>query len=167
LQLRSALLGTLVLLPMMLLYLLFGLTSALPVIVATTMIVMNLDFNRSRLQAVGLVAGNVAGGIIALLLFLLLEVQSSLGSLTLLVALTALLFGWRISRRDALAPMFSVACNATLIVFTSSLLTGQGTFDVWMTRLIQFVIAGVFTIGLMALVWPATSTSAARATTPD
>jgi hypothetical protein len=164
-QLKSALLGTAILAPLMLVYLLFGFTSALPVIVGTMMIVINLDFGRSRLQAVALVVGNIAGGVIALLLVLLLAMEPSLVSLILLTALTALVFGWRISHGDPLAPVFLVACNATLIVFTSSLLSDQGTFDVWLTRLLHFVIAGAFSIGMMTLMWPVKDQSIAPAPT--
>jgi hypothetical protein len=160
-QLKSALLGTTILTPLMLVYLMLGLADALPVLVATTMIVVNLDFHRGRIQALALVAGNVGGGVIALLMFLLLAVEPSLPSLVVLTALTALAFGWRISARDALAPVFLVALNAALIVFTSSLLTDQDTFDVWMTRLTQFVVAGAFAIGMMALMWPAKSAAGA------
>jgi Protein of unknown function (DUF2955) len=154
-RLRSALLGTAILTPLMLLYLMFGIADALPVLVATTMIVVNLDFQRGRMQAVALVAGNIAGGIAALALILLLAVHRSLISLTLLTALMALAFGWKISAKDALAPILLVACNAALIVFTSTLLTDKGSVDVWVTRLTQFVVAGAFTIGMMTLLWPA------------
>lgn len=153
-RLRSALLGTAILTPLMLLFLMFGIADALPVLVATTMIVVNLDFNRGRTQAVALVAGNIGGGIVALVIIVLLAVQPSLVSLILLTALMALVFGWRISAGDPLAPVLLVACNATLIVFTSTLLTDKGTVDVWVTRLTQFVVAGAFTIGMMTLMWP-------------
>ena len=153
-RLRSALLGTAILTPLMLLFLMFGIADALPVLVATTMIVVNLDFNRGRMQAVALVAGNIGGGIVALVIIVLLAVQPSLISLMLLTALMALAFGWRISAGDALAPVILVACNATLIVFTSTLLTDKGTVDVWVTRLTQFIVAGAFTVGMMTLMWP-------------
>jgi hypothetical protein len=153
-RLRSALLGTAILAPLMLLFLMFGIADALPVLVATTMIVVNLDFNRGRMQAVALVAGNIGGGIVALAIILLLAVQPSLVSLVLLTALMALAFGWRISAGDALAPVVLVACNATLIVFTSTVLTDKGTMDVWVTRLTQFIVAGAFTVGMMTLLWP-------------
>lgn len=154
-RLKSALLGTAMLTPLMLLYLMFGITDALPVLVATTMIAVNLDFQRGRMQAIALVAGNIAGGIVALAFIVLLAMQSSLLSLTLLTALLALAYGWRISAGDPLAPVVLVACNATLIVFTSSLLSDTGALSVWVTRLTQFVVAGAFAIGMMTLLWPA------------
>jgi hypothetical protein len=166
-KLRSALLGTTVLTPLMLVYLMFGISDALPVLVATAMIVMNLDFRRGRLQALAMVAGNLGGGIVALVLFILLTAQPSIISFTLLTALTALAYGWRISAGDPLAPVVVVACNATLIVFSSSLVSDQGTFAVWITRLMQFVIAGVFTIGTMTLFWPIKEQPVSQASTPS
>ncbi|HEX4971258.1 MAG TPA: DUF2955 domain-containing protein [Steroidobacteraceae bacterium] len=161
-RLRSALLGTAILTPLMLLYLMFGIADALPVLVATTMIVVNLDFKRGRMQAVALVAGNIGGGIAALVLIVLLAMHRSLISLTLLTALMALAFGWRIAARDALAPILLVACNAALIVFTSTLLTDKGTVDLWVTRLTQFVVAGAFTVGMMTLLWPKNTSTEPR-----
>lgn len=165
-RLKSALLGTAVLTPLMLLYLMFGLVNALPVIVATTMIVMNLDFRQGRMQALALVIGNVGGGLVALVLFIFLTMQPSIISLTLITALTALAYGWRSSAGDAMAPVFVVACNATFIVFSSSLMSDTGTFDFWITRLTQFVIAGAFAIGMMALLWPIKEQPVAQTTKP-
>ncbi|HEY6644061.1 DUF2955 domain-containing protein [Povalibacter sp.] len=153
-RLRSALLGMAILTPLMLMYMLFGLTNALPVLIATTMIVMNLDFQGGRMQAMALVAGNVAGGIMALIVYVLLATESSLISLTLVIALMGLAYGWRISAGDRMAPVVLVACNATLIVLSSSLMSDQGTFAVWVARLSQFVFAGAFAIGMMTLMWP-------------
>ena len=151
---KFALLGTSILAPLMLVFLMFGFANALPVLVATAMIVGSLDFNKGRMQAVGLAAGNFAGGVVSLVLFLLLVIHPSVISLTLLVLLAALLFGWQITSPHPLAPIAVVACNATLIVFSSSLLTDNGTFSIWITRLTQFLLAGVFAIGMMVLLWP-------------
>ena len=41
-----------------------------------------------------------------------------------------------------------------LIVFGTALHSDAGTFDVWLTRLGYFFLAGLFTIGMMALIWP-------------
>lgn len=166
LKLKSALLGTVVLVPLMLLHLMFGLANSLPVLVATVMIVVNLDFHRGRKQAIALVAGNVGGGIVALVLYLLFAMQPSIVSLALLAALMALAFGWRISAGGPMAPVLLVACNSTLIVLTSSLMADQGTFAVWMTRLSQFVLAGAFAIGMMTLLWPVREPATLQPATP-
>jgi hypothetical protein len=163
---KFALLGTAILAPLMLVYLMFGFTHALPVLVATSMIVASLDFNKGRMQALGLTVGNFAGGVVSLVLFLLLVIQPSVITLTLLVLAAALLFGWQITSPHPLAPVAVVAFNATLIVFSSSLLTDNGTFAIWITRLMQFLFACAFAVGMMVLFWPRNS-EPAQAPTPN
>ncbi|MET0988939.1 MAG: DUF2955 domain-containing protein [Steroidobacteraceae bacterium] len=166
-RLKSALLGTAILTPLMLVYLLFGLTNALPVLVATSMIVMNLDFRQGRMQALALVAGNLGGGIVALVMFVLIAVQPSLIFLCLITVLTGLAYGWRTSAGDPMAAVVLVACNATFIVFSSALASDTGTVDFWITRLTQFVIAGAFAIGMMTLLWTVKEQPTAPTPTPS
>jgi len=61
-----------------------------------------------------------------------------------------------------MAAVMLVAFNTTLIVFSSSLLSDNGTFSIWVTRLTQFLIAGAFAIGMMALLWPRNDKPAPR-----
>lgn len=161
--LRSTVLGTAVLTPLMLIHLMFGLANALPVLIGTIMIVAHLDIHSGRRQAVALVIANFAGGIASLVLFLLLVLHPSLVTLTLLLLVASLAFGWRITAADPMAAVVLVAFNATLIVFSSSLLSDQGTFAIWVTRLTQFFIAGAFAIGMMALLWPRNGQPASQA----
>jgi DUF2955 family protein len=151
---KSALLGTAIVAPVMLVYLMFGLANALPVLIATAMIVASMDFQRGRMQALGLALGNVAGGIASIVLFLLLAIHPSIATLTLVMLGAAIAFGWRISAGDPMAAVVLVAFNAALIVFSSSISSDAGTFSLWLTRLSQFLIAGAFTVGMMTLLWP-------------
>jgi hypothetical protein len=154
LAMRSALLGTAILAPLILAYLMFGLAEALPVMIATVMIVASLDLNRGRKQALGLVMANFAGGVASLALILMLVLNPSLASFTLVVLAGSLIIGWRITRGDPMAALVVVAFNACLIVFSSSIGSDSGTFSIWLTRLTHFLIAGAFSVGMMALLWP-------------
>ena len=154
LAMRSALLGTAILAPLMLAYLMLGLYDALPVMVGTVMIVATLDFKLGRKQAVIRVIANFAGGVSSLVVIVLLAIHPSLATFTLLILASALLFGMRISHGDALAQVLVVACNGYLIVFGTSLHSDAGSLSVWLTRVNYFFLAGVFTIGMMALLWP-------------
>ncbi len=149
----------------MLVYLMFGLTDALPVLIGSMMIVANLDFRSGRRQAVALALGNAAGGIASLALFLLLVLNPSVVTLTLILLVAALAFGWRITAGDPMAAVVLVAFNAMMIVFSSSLVSDNGTFSIWVTRLTQFLIAGAFAIGMMALLWPRNDKPAQKAPT--
>jgi len=156
LALRYALLGTAILAPLMLCYLMMGLYTALPVMIGTVMIVATLDFHLGRKQAVLRVIANFAGGVSSVIVLVLLAIHPTLATFTLLVLASALLFGLRISHGDPMAQLLVVACNGYLIVFGTSLHSDSGTFSVWLTRLAYFFLAGVFTIGMMALIWPRT-----------
>lgn len=154
LALRSALLGTAIVAPLMLTYLMFGLAEALPAMIATVMIVSRLNLQGGRKQAVGLAVANFAGGVASLALILMLVLNPSLASFTLVLLAGSLIIGWRITRGDPKAALVVVAFNACLIVFSSSIGSDSGTFSIWLTRLMHFLFAGAFAVGMMALLWP-------------
>ncbi len=154
LALRSALLGTAIVAPLMLAYQMFGLFEALPALIATVMIVSSLNLQGGRKQALGLALANFAGGIASLALILMLVLNPSLATFTLILLAASLIIGWRITRGDPMAALVVVAFNACLIVFSSSIGSESGTFSIWLTRLAHFLIAGAFSAGMMALLWP-------------
>jgi len=162
--LQAALLGTAILAPLMLAYLMFGLTSAMPALVGTVMIVATLDFQLGQKQAILRVVANIAGGISSVIALVLLAIHPSLAAFALIVLASGLLFGMRISHGDSLAQLLVVACNGYLIVFGTSLHSDSGTFDVWLTRVTYFFLAGVFTVGMMVLIWPRELQDASEAT---
>lgn len=154
-----ALLSTAVVVPLMLVYLLYGLADALPVMVATVMLVLNFDLRRSGLHALALVLGNFAGGLLGLGLHTLLLTTPSLPFLALLLFPVLLAFGQRISAGGPAAAVALIACNAMLIILSSAIASGPGSLALWLTRLSQFALAGAFAMGMMHLLWqrPATA----------
>jgi hypothetical protein len=154
LALRSAVIGTAIVAPLMLMYLMFGLVEALPALIATVMIVSSLNLQGGRKQALGLAVANFAGGVASLALVMMLVLNPSLATFALVVLAASLVFGWRITRGDPMAALVVVAFNACLILFSSSIGSDSATFSIWLTRLTQFLIAGAFSVGMMALLWP-------------
>ena len=110
--LARALLSTAVVMPLMLVYLLFGLADVLPVLVATVMLVVNFDLQGGRKQAMGMVVGNFAGGLLGLLLHTVLLTTPSLPFLAWLLFLVLLGFGQRIAAGGPMAGVALIACNA-------------------------------------------------------
>ena len=151
--LAMALLSTAVVMPLMLAYLLLGLADALPVIVATVMLVVNFDLQRSRLQAFAMIVGNFAGGLLGLLMHTALLTTPSLPFLALLLFLVLLGFGRRIVAGGPAAAVALIACNAMLIIFGSAIASGPASLSLWLTRLLQFALAGAFAVGMMNLIW--------------
>jgi Protein of unknown function (DUF2955) len=151
--LTLALLSTAVVAPLMLIYLLFGLADALPVIITTVMLVVNFDPQRSRTHALAMILGNLAGGLFGLLMHTLLLTMPTLPFLTLLLFMVLLGFGQRIAAGGPAAVVAVITCNAMLIVFGSAIASGPGSLSVWLTRLFQFALAGAFGVGMMYLLW--------------
>jgi hypothetical protein len=148
-----ALLSTAVVLPVMLVYLLFGLADVLPVLVATVMLVVNFDLQASRMQALAMILGNFGGGLLGLLLHALLLTTPTLPFLALLLFPALLGFGQRIAAGGPVAGVALIACNGMLIIFGSAIASGPGSLTLWLTRLFQFALAGAFAVGMMNLIW--------------
>ena len=94
--------------------------------VGTVLIVASLDFQLGRKQAFLNVVANFAGGVSSVIVLVLLAIQPTLATFTLLLLASALLFGRRIFRGDPMAPLLVVACNGYLIV-----LRQQPAFGCW------------------------------------
>lgn len=151
--LALALLSTVVMLPLLLVYLLFGLADALPVIVTTVMLVVNFDPQRSRTHALALILGNFAGGMLGWLMHTVLLTTPHLLFLALLLFVVLLGFGQGILRGGPAGAVALVGCNAMLIIFSSAIASGPGSLSVWLVRLFQFALAGAFAVGMMSLLW--------------
>ena len=148
-----ALLSTAVVMPVMLVYLLFGLADVLPVLIGTMILVINFDLESGRKQAWARILANFAGGLIAMLLHAVLLTTPSLPFLALLLLPVLLAFGRRIAAGGPAASVAVIACNAMLIILSSAIASGPGSLSLWLTRLFQFSLAGAFAVGMMHLVW--------------
>ena len=151
--LARALMSTAVMLPVMLVYLLFGLADVLPVLVTTVLLVINFDVQAGRMQALAMILGNFAGGLFALLLHSVLLTTPSLPFLALILFAVLLPFGQRIAAGGPVAGVALIACNAMLIIFSSAIASGPGSLALWLIRLFQFALAGTFAVGMMHLLW--------------
>lgn len=151
--LTRALLSTAVVMPLMLVYLMFGLTDALPVLVATVMLVVNFDLQSGRVQATAMILGNFAGGLLGLVLHALLLATPSLPVMALMLFLVLLGFGQRVAAGGPVAAVALIACNAMLIIFSLAIASGPGSLALWLGRLFQFALAGAFAVGMMNLLW--------------
>ena len=68
-RLKTALVGTVVVMPVMLVYLLYGIADALPVLVTTVLLVANFDPQQGAMQGLGMMLGNLFGGLVGLIAF--------------------------------------------------------------------------------------------------
>lgn len=148
-----ALAGVTIVMPLMLVYLLFGLADVLPVMIATVMLVANFDLQRGRLHAMGMIVGNFAGGLLGLLLHMVLLTTPTLPFLAGLLFVALLGFGQRINAGGPLAGVAVLACNAMLIILSTAISSDSGSLSLWLIRVLQFALAGAFAVGTMSLIW--------------
>lgn len=149
---RRALVSTAVMMPLVLAYLLFGLVDVLPVLMGTVMIVVTFDLQSGRVQALRMIVGNFAGGVLGVLLHSVLLTNPVLPVLALLLFPVLLWFGHHIAAGGAQAPVYLIACNAMLIILSTAIASGTGSLSLWVTRLLLFAFAGAFAVGMMHLV---------------
>ena len=150
---KTALVGTAVVMPVMLVYLLYGLADALPVLVTTVLLVANFDPQQGMMQGLGMMIGNLFGGLIGLVAFFLLAMAPSLITLALITFLIAAAFAIRIDKGGPGAAIALLTCNSALIILSTALANPSASSGVWITRLLQFALACLFAIGMMSLVW--------------
>lgn len=151
---KTALIGTAVVMPLMLVYLLFGLADALPVLVTTCLLVANFDARQGAMQGLGMMLGNLLGGMVGLLAFLLVTIMPSLISLALITFLVAAAFAARIDKGGPSAGIALLTCNSSFIILSLAIADPSASSGIWLTRLVQFALACLFAIGMMVLVWP-------------
>jgi hypothetical protein len=145
--------GTAIILPLMLVYLMFGITDALPVLITTTLLVSSFDPRRGAMQGVAMLIGNFVGGVIAIIAYYVLQVAPSLTMLALITFLISLAFAQRIERGGPAAAVALVTFNQALIILSLAILQGPANSGLWLTRLFQFALAVAFALAVMMLVW--------------
>lgn len=152
--LRVALTGTAIVMPLLLVYMMFGITDALPVLVTTTLLVATFDTSQGAVQGLVMVLGNLFGGFVGLIAFLVVGSAPSLLVLGLVTFLIAIVAAEYIARGGAAGALALLTCNSALIIFSIALANPDSSSGIWFTRLFQFCLAWLFAIGMMWLVMP-------------
>lgn len=152
--LATAITGVAIVLPLMLVFLMYGITDALPVLITTVVLVINFDPQKSAMQGMAMMIGNFVGGMVAIIAYSLLQVAPSLAALALITFLVALAFAVRIAGGGPAGAVSLITFNQAIVLFSLSLAPGGSSPGLWVTRLIQFGIACLFAIGMMTLLWP-------------
>jgi hypothetical protein len=149
-----ALIGTAIVLPLMLIYLLYGWTDAIPVLLTTALIVAKMEEERGAASAEAKLLGNFLAGFIAVAAYYLLAVAPSLGTLALITFIIGFGFALQIVKGGVRGGNALIAYNATMVILGLALLKGPANSGTWGARVVQFTIACAFAVGMMRLLWP-------------
>ena len=150
----AALIGTAIVLPLMLVYLLFGLTDAIPVLLTTVLLVAKMEEERGAANAWAKLLGNFLGGFVAIVAFYLVSLAPSLAMLAVVTFLIGIAFGSRIAEGGVRGGNALLAYNATMVILGLALLKGPSNSGTWGSRVVQFAIACIFAVAMMRLLLP-------------
>jgi hypothetical protein len=104
------------------------------------------------LAAMGLLLGNLIGGIVATMAFVLLTLLPWLGLLFLVTFLAGLILADRFHGGGKLAPVFGIALSTFLILFGLGLAPiGEGSAAAFVSRLADVTLASLYALGAIVL----------------
>mgnify|MGYP003578939308 CR=1 FL=1 len=149
----AAALGAAIVLPLMLIFLLFGITDAIPVLLTTVLIVSQMEQERASANASAKLTANFLGGFAAGAAYFALSIAPSLIALALISFLIGVGFALQIVKGGVRGGNALLGYNAAMIIFGLALLKGSENSGTWGARVVQFAIASVFAVGMMSLLW--------------
>ena len=149
---RTALTDTAVLLPVLLLAMTLEVPAALVIVLTVTAVLTQHNIAGGRRVALGLLVGNLVGGVTAVVAYQLLSAVPTLGFLTALLLLVSLVYARLITGGVALIPLFVTALITFVIVFgmgVAPFLDEPGA--TLAIRLRNLAIACVYAFGALSL----------------
>ena len=142
---RMALVGTLVIMPLMLL--LVGNESAAVVIAVTALSILKSSSAQGGARAaLGLLAANVVAGAVAVGAYALVTVVPTLAMLAAAMIALALAFGGTIAMGGQRAALASAACAAAVLLFGSGLSPLYDSGTAFVDRLTNVLVASAYTV---------------------
>jgi len=152
---RTALADTAVLLPVLLVAMTLAIPAALVIILTVTAILTQHNIAGGRRVALGLLLGNLLGGITAMVAYQLLSAVPTLAFLTALLLLVSLVYARLIAGAASLAPLFVTGLVTFVIVFgmaVAPFLDEPGA--TLAIRVRNLAIACVYAFGALSLIGP-------------
>ena len=144
---------TLVLLPLVAMFIIGGDINNFVVIMITINLLRQVEPGAGGRVAVGLLVGNVMGGVLAVLAQQWVIVADSLVQFLLTVLLAGLWFGGRLVRGGPMAPLFGLAFGTFLLLIGIAItpLPG-GSEEAFVIRILKIGAASLYALGALSLV---------------
>jgi hypothetical protein len=145
--------ATCVVMPVMLVFLLYSPTSALPVMIATVLLTSHFDPTHSKRDAWVRVVANAGGGSLGAAAHWLLLANASLTMLALISFLLAYSVALLMVKRTWKVSTLVLANNGCFVIFSSAIAQGPSSAGVALERVIYFSLAGLFVTVAMYVAW--------------
>ncbi len=129
-----------------------GTPTSIIVIMVTAVTILQQSAVAGTGAALGLIVGNIAGGLAATIAYLLISLLPTPGFLFLLVLFLGLVFGAKIAAGGKLAPIYSVGAATFLTVLGLGLSPlPQDSSTLFLARVSTVILASLYTIGIAAV----------------
>ena len=150
---RDALLNTLVLLPVLIWFILDATEVAVVVLIVIVTLLRQHDPQRGQRAAVGLILGNLIGGIAAAIAYNLVLLSNTFLFFVAVCLAASLMFAGRLATAGDRAPIYAVAF-ATVILLLGLGLTPLpgGSGEAFASRLVNVLLASAYAVGAVSLV---------------
>ena len=145
--LQSAVISTLVMLPLVIVFYTFSLTGAILTFVFAAILAQTPDLTSGLRSSAGLMVANALGGVIAIVIYNLLVIVPEFVFLLLLIFIVSLLFAEKIFSDDPYAALYSTAFTAVLLLIGSSMgiVSGSAASN-FMARIVQIMAAAAYIV---------------------
>lgn len=121
------------------------------IVIMTAITILQQPASAGHGTAYAFIMGNVAGGVAATLAYLLVSLFPSAGVLLLLTLFFGLVFGGRIAEGTAASPVYVVALATFLIVLGLGLTPLTDSGAIFISRVLNVMIAAAYTIGVASV----------------
>ena len=150
---NSAITSTLVILPVLLLFYFYNLTSSMLVLIFISMLSMQPGFAKDFKGGKALVIGNLLGGLAAILAYEVFTIVPEFFYFILVVLLVGLVFGKQVFSGKPMAALWGMGYSTFLLVICSTTAMGTTEADakVW-TRVLQIMIAVIYIVTAFGLI---------------
>ncbi len=142
---RTALIGTVVVVPVVALFYFYELSGALTVLAYVAILSSLPDIGTDIEAGKERIQGNLAGGLVAILIYNLVSLVPVFPFLLLLTLLAALALGSRAFRSETPNSFFVTACSTTLLIVGGTAFRGEASREVYI-RIIQITIAVTYVV---------------------
>jgi hypothetical protein len=148
----AAVISTLVILPLMVIFYTLFWVDLIVVLLFSAILAQNVNLAASAKGGAALVGANLLGGVAAVIVYNLLVMAPDPLFLLALIALASAVFAPRIFSDDPIAPLYSSAFSAVLLLVGSSISSEtKDASEAFITRIFQIFLAAVYVAGSFAL----------------
>lgn len=151
LQLRSTIISSLIAVPMIFLFYLGQLNSDAVVLIMIIILAQNPALEAGVKGSIMLIAGNILGGICALVYYNFMIIAPNYLFLLLSLMVICLIFANAVLSGSPLTPVYQNAITAFFILSYPILTSDAGGLEKTITRIVHIMIVGIYIVGISSL----------------